>query len=210
MKETERFLNAYKALETAIKETYKNIDFNNTNLNSTKIVVTPITYYEGQLPQNDAEKLRYCRLARNFIQHNPEGKNFVCISEAMISFIKDCIIKVESVNGTVKDKYVTLSKSPFVNDTDTLLSVAEKLSKGYEAVYVFNKKQELVGEITGDNFIKSVVASEGKPKSIKAKDVMKPTKIEKVDINYPLMKLGCGSYIVCKNEKVYGFIKNGI
>lgn len=106
------FLNKYLRLESAIKQ---NPDLPDTVLD-----------YESTLDQDTAEKMRLCRIIRNYCRHHDDYKKFVEINSGMISFLESQINSVESYLTHVKDamkriKPVSIS-SNLKTMTDAVLS----------------------------------------------------------------------------------------
>ena len=61
--------------------------------------------YEEKLDTEQGDKLRICRVTRNFLQHNPSAYGFVVPTEAMIVFLEelvtDLVVKLEKSEPAV-------------------------------------------------------------------------------------------------------------
>lgn len=86
-----KFLTAYKELESEIRSADPN---------------DSVFDYENRLSQTDpqkAEKLKVCRINRNFIQHNPDGAKFVGqICDKWIDFLESETKMLHSKSDLVK------------------------------------------------------------------------------------------------------------
>ena len=77
---TEAFLDIYKLLEYRIREAYGNDK--------------SVLEYESMISAEDKEKLRMCRMIRNFLQHNPDAKSFVVVTGSMFEFMNSLCVRV--------------------------------------------------------------------------------------------------------------------
>ena len=135
-----KFLEAYKNLETEIR---------NLNPNDT------VYDYENRLSQTDpqkAEKLKVCRINRNFIQHNPDSAKFVgLISDKWIDFLEAETNIIHSKNDLMKKhiyKATPVDAKTSIKDAITIVAsskvdVVPVVSKG-EFVGLITPKQVLV------------------------------------------------------------------
>lgn len=192
------FLETYKKLENMIRKAYPSIDFSKEN--------SPVTHLESSINVTDSEKLRICRNMRNFLQHNEKGSAFITVTDEQIKFLNGLIEKMICKNGIVKDKYKTMAKSPFVHDSDTVQTIAKKLTDS-DVVIVFNKKEQIMGYITTDMFIKAM--SGGIPVKTKAKYLCntKTEHIGKVQITDGLEDIDKGFYLVYASDTLKGSLK---
>lgn len=92
-----KFLEAYKELEQEVR------------------AVNPTwSVYDYELSITDSyrlEKMKICRLTRNYVQHNPDGMKFVDVTDAMINFLKRETAMLHNSRDLVKQH---IYKAPFI------------------------------------------------------------------------------------------------
>lgn len=82
------FLQQFKILEELLNRVYDGmrvLDFENT------------------LSGDDAEKLKLCRIVRNYIQHHSDGMSFTEPTARMVDFLKTLCVSLRAKEQTVKD-----------------------------------------------------------------------------------------------------------
>ena len=214
---------------TKFLETYKELEANIR----TRTDITPdanesfIACYEAELEKTDVtarDKLRVCRVMRNFIQHNPNAKNFLMPTEAQTKFLQSLVDEIASRNGTIKDKYKTFAKSPYViRLTDTVRDVLLAFHKYQTPIIVLNEADlPMFYLLPEDMLLIAILMTEGfvsktsKVKALFAKKVadnfevgIKVETSDFVDIRTPLDKVERRllPYIVTRNEKAVGTVK---
>lgn len=130
-----KFLDSYKKLETELRT---------LNPNDT------VFDYENRLSAKDpakAEKLKVCRINRNFIQHNTDGDKFVgVISDKWIEFLDKEANAIHSKNDLIKKhiyKAVAVDEKTTVSDAMDIL-VKSKI----DVVPVVKDKNLFLGTVT--------------------------------------------------------------
>ena len=108
MKKTDKFIESYNEFEILLRKEKE----------------MPPLEYEEHLPPEDMNKLKICRICRNYIQHN--GKDFVIPTEAMVSFIKSLASKIESEITSVKDN---MSRVKPLTPKDNITDAAKRLER---------------------------------------------------------------------------------
>ena len=103
MSPTDEFLEAFKSLETAIRSEYG---------------YSPLEYESNVSTGLEADRLKICRITRNFIAHNEKG--FAVPTKDMISFVKELDKKISLSKGSAKDAMISLQKFGCVCEGDTL------------------------------------------------------------------------------------------
>lgn len=98
---TEQFLESYKSLESLLRGVYGSS-------------MTVLNYEEQS---SEPEKLRICRLVRNFLQHTPDGVKFLVPTEAMCRFLRQESVQIAAKSEKAKDlayrqQPVKLSNTP--------------------------------------------------------------------------------------------------
>ena len=141
------------------------------------------------------EKLKVCRIVRNYIQHN--GSAFVEPSQEMISFLTDVVSDINKLDKKAKD--VVVRMKPLLL-SDTFVLAAEKLSR-YSVFPVVDGKGKFLG-LLDDEFVRKAVANKLATKKIKTmENKLKKCKFSKKDENVK------GIFDICyltKNDKPDG------
>ena len=130
-----KFLEAYKKLETEIRL---------LNPNDT------IYDYENRLSEKDslkAEKLKVCRINRNFIQHNADGDKFVGeVSDKWVLFLEQEANAIHARNDLVKKH---IYKATPITEKTTISEAIDIVTKStIDVIPVVKDKNQFVGVIT--------------------------------------------------------------
>ena len=116
MTENEKFLNAFKRLENAIA--------NSTELNKNYCPkCTSVLDYENSLMESDkekGEKLKVCRIIRNYHSHHEDGAKLFPASKSMTDFLDKEAESLEKQELTVEK---VAKKTGVVTDTTTLAEI---------------------------------------------------------------------------------------
>lgn len=119
--ETEKFLTEYKRLENVLRDQGLGSVLDYENSLVTEVSLT-------------SEKLKVCRIQRNFIAHNDTGGKFICISPAQTAFIKRLADKLEAKQKHVKD-IMTRQKAVTMSSTmKEVLAAVTRSKSGYAAI----------------------------------------------------------------------------
>lgn len=104
-KENREFLDAYRRLEDALAH-------------GTKLDASTVLAYENMLSGNDdteaAEKLKVCRIIRNYMTHHADGSTFLSATPKMTAYIAkqaERVAALETRAGNVAKRSVVLSPS---------------------------------------------------------------------------------------------------
>lgn len=167
MNETEKFLNEFRRLEKVLKET-KTADSVPDYENSLQTSVDDIY-----------DKLKMCRITRNFLSHHANGSKFIMPTTEMTKFIKELSDKLESqiqhikdvmtrqktvtMDTSIKDVLTALSRSKFgwlaITDKEgRLIGIIDKPSM----TDLLAKKQSLTGKLSSilnESDIKKILKS---------------------------------------------------
>ncbi len=195
------FLTTYKELEQILR--------NKDNLIGDGSVLS----YENTLNQDDLEKLKLCRIIRNYCQHHADYKKFVAISDEMIRFLEKQIASIEKQESTAKD---LMRKLKVPTTKDTLNDVLKFMSKNkLDWCPVLNDKPTkkvpvVAGVITAMTLLDLLVNN--KP-TTKLKSLVEGKAIQKELKNYPVIdtkisgkKLTSDNYIVVEDNSYKGII----
>lgn len=141
---TETFLEQYKALEQTLRHLYGN---NMSVLN-----------YEELLHPSDSNKLRVCRIIRNFLQHNPDAQDFVYPTQNMISQLLKTANHAIVENQTAKENVYKLT--PLKNNS-TLKQACKLITKtGRTWLPVVNQNGTFLGVLYYDKLLQLIANSE--------------------------------------------------
>ncbi len=129
---TEEFLEQYKGLEQLLRSTFG--------------AEMSVLNFESKLPLSDAEKLKVCRIIRNFLQHNPDARNFIIPSKEMIKHLKYVASYAMLEKETAKDRTY---KIPPLKTNMTIRQASKQMNKlQREWMPIVDEKGILVGTIT--------------------------------------------------------------
>lgn len=109
-RDNKEFLDAYRRLEDAISH-------------STKLKVTTVLSYENILSDQGnteaSEKLKVCRIVRNYMTHHADGTTFLSATPKMTAFIgkqAEKVAALETTAGNVAKKVPVLTPSTSMKD----------------------------------------------------------------------------------------------
>lgn len=169
-----KFLAAYKNLESEIRTLNPN---------------DSIYDYENRLSESDpvkSEKLKVCRINRNFIQHNTDGEKFVSvISDKWVDFLNSEANAIHSRNDLVKKH---LYKATAINEKTTISEAMDIIVKSkIDVVPVVIVKNTFYGIVTP----MQILVAYKKAGSVRSKllDFVPLKAIEKTRMNYEYAKL---------------------
>lgn len=108
--------------------------------------------YESVLSSDDADKLKTCRIMRNYAAHHSDGDSFLCFSEEQLSFVGQLISRIKSSERTVED--ITTHLTPIVNGVSTYTEVLRRFSvTGRIWLPVIGKDKTFVGILSCKRFL---------------------------------------------------------
>ena len=138
----EEFLNEYKILEHNVK------DLSGQN----------IFEYENTLSTDDREKLKVCRILRNYLQHHNDSDDFISINKGMVDYIRSLNIEFDKQYQHVSDKLKKLKAIAL----DTLLQDSAQQLIKYDYIPVLNNDKNVIA-VFDKNMLNQVVALGAKP-----------------------------------------------
>lgn len=163
MKQHDAFIDKYKEME--------------------KLLPITVREYEDSLPEEEAQKMRLCRLMRNYIQHNADYEKMILIAPGMQAYIDSVVDGLHRQNGILKEHMTSAAKYGFMSESDTIVDCAVMMSKKKRRNnIVLDKNGEYLGVITKD-IISDCFGNMG---------ITKITKISKISdflINAPICKM---------------------
>ena len=129
---TAQFLEQYKSLEVILRS-----------------ILGPdmtVLRYEDQIP--NPEKLRMCRLVRNFLQHTPDAAGFIVPTEEMRLFLKHETARVAA--QAEKAKNLSYRPAPIKLSHTWQQAFRLFVKAGADWLPVVDDKSQLVGVLTKD------------------------------------------------------------
>lgn len=162
----EKFLDTFKALETELKAEN-----------------TTVLDYENSLESTDQEKMKSCRIMRNYMAHN--DKTFLTASNEQIKFLNEQIMNVRRKSHTVKDEMKRIKPQ---KSTETLKNISIMLVK-YPIVPIESKSGIYL--VTPEILLKHIAESK--------KKIEIPTKLPKyktVQKTDRMDSIASGTYVV--------------
>ena len=165
----EDFLDAYKKLESTCQ------GMDNKRLKKTAWlpntcddpVGISVFWLETNSSDPDrANKLKICRMLRNYAQHNDDYKKFIAVSQQMVVFLQKT---VKELGGIDKTAGQMCKKTAALTDRDNVQTACETVSKkpGFAAVVsaktgeilMLCDAETIVGWITGGASLKAKIGS---------------------------------------------------
>lgn len=186
------FLNEYKALETALRDNPEQ----------------PDTVFDLENTSNFSDKLKLCRMIRNYAQHNEDYQRFLRW-DSMTAFLEQIRREIEKKEETVRDitrRYTVLTLN---NTVEELLLGLSKTK--FPFVIITDVKGEYLGVVDA-SFLVSLLASgvktKGKLKGVfgDLKDLKKNSRdVKVVSPEEPVMNFLPGEWlVVVRSGKVIG------
>lgn len=141
MTEQEKYLETFRQYETAVRT---------FGYESAK------DYEDSVSDINIQDKLRICRVIRNYLAHGQDSGKFICISPTMQKFMEDTVYMLDEGTCPVSKKMIPVSKC--LHETNTVEEAIEFLKKIRGTVVpIFSKTNEIVGVFSYENFTKAFV-----------------------------------------------------
>lgn len=112
--------------------------------------------YEDTLDEDDSDKMRICRVVRNFLQHTPKGDSFIQPTAAMVTFIEKQILLVTAAAEKAKD---LAYKAPVIKESMSLQEMAKVFAKAkgkYEWLPVVDLKGAVLGVLTESRLMEAI------------------------------------------------------
>lgn len=89
------------------------------------------TIYDLEVASTDpeiSEKLKLCRMLRNYAQHNPGAQSFIAVTQEMVDFVSGIAHEIESIDGTVKDIMIKFAATT-ITEANTLQECIAAMAK---------------------------------------------------------------------------------
>lgn len=143
----EKFIELYKKCEAAIPR-MKAADADSN-----------MYWLESQINDNDAkDKIRMCRLTRNYIQHHEDYVDFIQIHPNMISFLQNLLEQIQAQELNCEETMIPSVRGRTVNTILTCHSPYKACSRfaasGLQALPVLDEKGMLKGFLTAEDMFR--------------------------------------------------------
>lgn len=191
-KQNDTFLTTYKALEKELTD-----------------MGLSIKDYEDRLVNDGntdaADKLRLCRMIRNYLSHHADGDELVTVNNNLSAFIKGLIIIINNTKLKAKDSYVPVSRSKrLIRKPESVRDIIDEFNKHPKEniLYVISGDNKLLGQINSTDVL-AVLYSISRLSDLKktpADNLIKKTNVVTVDKDTVLSDIKADYCIVMKNK----------
>lgn len=191
-KQNDIFLTTYKALEKELTD-----------------MGLSIKDYEDRLVNDGntdaADKLRLCRMIRNYLSHHADGDELVTVNNNLSAFIKGLIIIINNTKLKAKDSYVPVSRSKrLIRKPESVRDIIDEFNKHPKEniLYVISGDNKLLGQINSTDVL-AVLYSISRLSDLKktpADNLIKKTNVVTVDKDTVLSDIKADYCIVMKNK----------
>lgn len=191
-KQNDTFLTTYKALEKELTD-----------------MGLSIKDYEDRLVNDGntdaADKLRLCRMIRNYLSHHADGDELVTVNNKLSAFIKGLIIMINNTKLKAKDSYVPVSRSKrLIRKPESVRDIIDEFNKHPKEniLYVISGDNKLLGQISSTDVL-GVLYSISRLSDLKktpADNLIKKTNVVTVDKDTVLSDIKADYCIVMKNK----------
>ncbi len=191
-KQNDTFLTTYKALEKELTD-----------------MGLSIKDYEDRLVNDGntdaADKLRLCRMIRNYLSHHADGDELVTVNNNLSAFIKSLIIMINNTKLKAKDSYVPVSRSKrLIRKPESVRDIIDEFNKHPKEniLYVISGDNKLLGQINSTDVL-AVLYSISRLSDLKktpADNLIKKTNVVTVDKDTVLSDIKADYCIVMKNK----------
>jgi hypothetical protein len=191
-KQNDIFLTTYKALEKELTD-----------------MGLSIKDYEDRLVNDGntdaADKLRLCRMIRNYLSHHADGDELVTVNNKLSAFIKGLIIMINNTKLKAKDSYVPVSRSKrLIRKPESVRDIIDEFNKHPKEniLYVISGDNKLLGQINSTDVL-AVLYSISRLSDLKktpADNLIKKANVVTVDKDTVLSDIKADYCIVMKNK----------
>ena len=146
MTDQERYLDLFRTYETAVR---------NKGFESAKEYEDSVTDVDVQ------DKLRFCRVVRNYLAHGKDAGRFVAPTADMTKFIEDTVYILDEGELPVGKKIIPLSKC--ICETNTITEALTFMQKNKtSAIPVFTKDGKVKGLFSYEDFARFFISNDVK------------------------------------------------
>lgn len=124
------------------------------------------------------DKIKVCRMLRNYLQHHPDAVSFLSVTAEETSFLKEKAEEILRLDGTAKDVMIRCNMA--MTEQNTLFDFASAMSAKNLSVYPYQEKNGTFSILTQ----KEIVQALGNGKTPKQKIVSAMEEKEDVRIGF--------------------------
>lgn len=152
-----------------------------------------------------ADKLRLCRMIRNYLSHHADGDELVTVNNNLSAFIKGLIIIINNTKLKAKDSYVPVSRSKrLIRKPESVRDIIDEFNKHPKEniLYVISGDNKLLGQINSTDVL-GVLYSISRLSDLKktpADNLIKKANVVTVDKDTVLSDIKADYCIVMKNK----------
>lgn len=152
-----------------------------------------------------ADKLRLCRMIRNYLSHHADGDELVTVNNNLSAFIKGLIIMINNTKLKAKDSFVPVSKSKrLIRKPESVRDIIDEFNKHPKEniLYVISGDNKLLGQINSTDVL-AVLYSISRLSDLKktpADNLIKKANVVTVDKDTVLSDIKADYCIVMKNK----------
>lgn len=152
-----------------------------------------------------ADKLRLCRMIRNYLSHHADGDEIVTVNNNLSAFIKGLIIMINNTKLKAKDSYVPVSRSKrLIRKPESVRDIIDEFNKHPKEniLYVISGDNKLLGQINSTDVL-GVLYSISRLSDLKktpADNLIKKANVVTVDKDTVLSDIKADYCIVMKNK----------
>lgn len=152
-----------------------------------------------------ADKLRLCRMIRNYLSHHADGDELVTVNNNLSAFIKGLIIMINNTKLKAKDSYVPVSRSKrLIRKPESVRDIIDEFNKHPKEniLYVISGDNKLLGQINSTDVL-AVLYSISRLSDLKktpADNLIKKANVVTVDKDTVLSDIKADYCIVMKNK----------
>lgn len=152
-----------------------------------------------------ANKLRLCRMIRNYLSHHADGDELVTVNNNLSAFIKGLIIMINNTKLKAKDSYVPVSRSKrLIRKPESVRDIIDEFNKHPKEniLYVISGDNKLLGQINSTDVL-GVLYSISRLSDLKktpADKLIKKANVVTVDKDTVLSDIKADYCIVMKNK----------
>ena len=166
MKEHDKFISTYKEIENLVRNICQDS--------------SPMIYLEEKY-ESEAQKIRLCRIIRNYIQHNNDYESYIKITPSLQKFLEGLKKEVELSLSRASEIMTPLKKAPTINYNNKLYETVNYMNKKKVDCVFCIKNGDVVGLFDNSSIRKAL--SSPITKTTKINDYLINKKLKKVDIN---------------------------
>ena len=147
-----KFVEEYKAFERVVCNASHlsnlswvlEIDFTDSVFSLEKYIIS----------EDVKDKIKVCRMLRNYIQHHPDAASFLSVTAEETAFLKEKTEEILSLDGMAKDVMVRCSVA--LTDKNTLFDFAAAMSAKNLSVYPYLDKKGDFSVLTQNDLVRAL------------------------------------------------------